>query len=416
MKSYRKVTSCRICGNVHLYKYLKLKPIHIINKFTAKPSLKKTYPLEVLFCPVCSLSQLSVVVYPQLMFADYSYRSSVSEPMILHFAELAKKLKTIYVGNKTILSSSIKAIDIASNDGVLLEQYKKNGFQSLGVDPAQNLALEASIKGLLTLPAYWSENTAQIVQKQFGKSHIINASNVFAHVDNLHDFMRGIVRVLDVDGIFCIEVPHVLNYLQSVEFDTTYHEHVSYMSVHAIEYLYKQHGLEIIDIEELSVHGGTIRVIAGFKNRRVISPNVRKLLVKEQEMGLLLARTYQAFNKRVQFEIKRCNNEISKNLKAKKKIVFFGASAKGTVLLNNLNLKNISKIKYVVDETPEKLHLWIPNLQLFVISIDELKEINPEVLFITPWNFSPAIIDKTRYLNCDYIIPKRNEVGTCNEY
>jgi len=401
MKPFVEKKTCRICGNKNLKTYLDLGKIALVNRFFNRPTKQKKYPLKVNFCPACTLSQLSIVVKPTLMFDNYSYHTSVSTPMKKHFYDLAKN--TLRLFNKPL--KNIRVIDIASNDGLLLSQFKKWGVHVLGVDPAKNLANEATIRGIPTIPRYWNYETAKFIREHYGNADIITATNVLAHVDDLNSFMKGVRTILHRDGIFIVEVPHVLQYLKHTEFDTTYHEHLSYFSLRAIQHLFHKHGLHIIRVETPRIHGGSLRVFASLLNQlRVSNESDLEVLSHERFEGLNRMDTYTTFNKTVKEIIKGLRTRLKKLRKDGKKVIFFGASAKGTVLLNMIG-REAKKIKYVVDETPAKKRKYIPNLNLQVVSMNFLNYYKPDYIFITPWNFKDEIIKKTKHLNCKYIIP-----------
>jgi 2-polyprenyl-3-methyl-5-hydroxy-6-metoxy-1,4-benzoquinol methylase len=393
------LTHCRICQSTKLETYLDLGKVHLVNKFYPKANKVDKFPLQVNLCRECYNSQLSIVVNPSLMFDEYSYYSSVSKSFSEHCFNLAERVtKGIYPAlneGKRPLS----VLDIASNDGCLLKEFKKFGYDILGVDPAANIVNDANIKGIPTCCAYFNTGTAMDIFAKRGKTFdIITAQNVFAHVDDIHDFVLGIEILLAKNGIFIIEFPHILNLLRKQQFDTVYHEHVSYLSLKPVITLMRKCGLEVFHVEEVPTHGGSLRVYVG----SVYAPDasVKGVLLKENAMGVYSKATYATYQESVNAFIKKQDDWFKKN--KNKNIVGFGASAKGTILLNML--KN-QKIKYIIDDTPYKQDKFIPNLNIKVVSREYLKEHPVDYIYVTPWNFKTEINESMKEYKDKLIYP-----------
>lgn len=397
MNDYKERYICRACDNTNLVPYLTLGEMPLVNQFSKEPSTIPTYPLRVNYCQDCSLSQLSIVVDPKLMFSHYTYSSSISGTFRKHCQELANDVKTR-------VHSNPKAIDIASNDGCMLEAYKNAGFSYLGIDPAENIVAKANEKGLTTWPLFWNETTAKKVVAEWGKSDVISAQNVFAHIDDMQGFVRGVNTALNDDGVFIIEAPHVLEYLNHTEFDTTYHEHLSYVSLKAIDTVLRRYGMETFDVKSIPIHGGTIRVYAGHSGKHQINDSVKQMFRKEYDNGLYTLDRYLSFNNEVQNCITSNRGVLEELAKNNVRVAAFGASAKGTILLNSIG-PIAQSLEYIVDETPEKKDQILPNLNIPVVGMDTLRNNPPEVLLITPWNFTKEIIDKTKDLGLQYLVP-----------
>ena len=241
---FRYVTKCRICNSMNLVKYFDFGDMPLANSFK-KPgqSEELKVPLEVMFCRVCANSQLSVVVDPKLLFSDYLYFSSVSSTFREHCVHMANLVTTA-------LKKKLKVLDIASNDGCLLQEFQKFGHDVIGIEPAIQISKTANEKGIPTICEFWGKKAAGQVLGRIGKVDIITATNVFAHVDDVHEFVKHVYNILDDDGSFIIEFPYMRNLVRWNEFDTIYHEHLSYFLVKPIQLLLKQHDMAISDISE----------------------------------------------------------------------------------------------------------------------------------------------------------------------
>ena len=258
--NYTKRQNCRVCEQTDLYKFLSLGLMPPINDFLAKEELDKNeelFPLEVYFCKNCSTVQLLDIVDPNILFKDYHYLTGANKPMVDHFNQLGKhiteKIKTI---NKDSL-----IVDIGSNDGTLLNGFKQIGFENiLGVDTASNIVEIANKNGIRTVDKFFNLKNSIEIGKEYGKADLIFGTNVFAHNNDLKSFVMGVGELLSDEGYFIIEVPYLLYLLKNLEFDTIYHEHMSYFSLTSLDCLFRKYGFTVLDVEEQSVHGSTIRV------------------------------------------------------------------------------------------------------------------------------------------------------------
>src|SRR3989338_6027440 len=258
--AYKKIKRCRVCGSKDLVKYLDLGKNPLANSVVNPKDMGKSEPkflLGVLYCNNCSLSQLSVVVDPKILFSRYVYRSSISKTFQAHCAEMADNVISLLGSRKKEL-----VVDIASNDGCLLEQFKKKGFMVIGVEPAENIAKIANSKGIETLCKFWDDGAAKTILEKYGKAKVITATNVFAHVDDLNSFLRAVSILLDKNGLFIIEVPYLYDLLAKNEFDTIYHEHLSFFLVKPLGILLDRNKLRIFKVEKHSIHGGSLRILA----------------------------------------------------------------------------------------------------------------------------------------------------------
>ena len=406
--TYRIVEKCRICGGTSLVPYLDLGLIPLVNNYLKSSDLGKEeikLPLKILYCAQCSLSELSIVVNPEILYRNYFYRSSVSRTFRDHCFAFAEEC-----AKRFNLTKDDLIVDIASNDGCTLKEFKKFGVRVLGVDPAINLAKIANAEGIETLAEFWNEETAKMILNKFGKASIINAMNVFAHVDDLNPFLEGIQILLKDDGVFTIEVPYLLNFINKKEFDTSYHEHLSYFLVRPLTYLFKKYGMEIFDIKKLTIHGGSIRVYIKKeinKTTKVDTDSIKWLLELEKDLGLHTILVYLNFS----HNVRRIKDELLaflKLLKDRGKIIMaYGASAKGTVLLNYCGIGK-DYIDYIIDDTPEKQGYFAPGTHIPIVDSSYLKSKKPDYLLLLAWNFAEELIVKTQdYKNSGgrYIIP-----------
>ncbi len=393
---YRK-TQCRYCHSPLPESFLDLGTMSLANSFLKKEELGQeefVCPLRLSWCSQCWLVQLSDVVPADKMFHNYLYVSSTTETFKRHFADYAKKIKARLV-NPT---SNLLAVDIGSNDGLLLSCYEKEGMKAVGVEPAVNLAEEANRNGITTINDYFGACTVDTILSQFGPADVISGNNVFAHIDDIHDVCRNVFRLLKSQGIFVIEFPYLGVMLEKMFFDMIYHEHLSYIGVCALTKLLEQFGLEIFAIEEVVSHGGSLRVFIQKKGAgRPVSGEVTDFLRKETEKGYGSFRVYQEFAgkvNRVKIELLR---EVSRILSKGKRISGYGAPAKGNTLINFCGLSP-SQIDYIVDDNPLKQNLFTPGARIPVVPSSHLFSHPTDYVILFAWNFAEEIIKKLQPL------------------
>lgn len=393
MKNYVKIPSCRICKSKSLKKVLDLGSTPPANSFLRKNELRKRetfFPLLVYFCKKCNLVQLGHVVSPELLFKNYLYVSSTSPVFIKHFEEYAKS-----VFDKFRLNKNSFVVDIGSNDGILLRPFKKLGAKVLGVDPAEDIAKKATKEGLPTLPLFFDQKIAVEISEKYGKADVITANNVFAHVNNLDELTKAVKILLKPGGVFIIEAPYLIDFLDKNLFDLVYHEHLSYLAIKPLEYFFKKHQMKIFDVVKVSSHGGSIRVfVKKISGKHKVTASIKNFLREEVAKGLNKEKTYLDFAKK----IKRNKEELLTLLKdikrQKKMIIGYGAPAKGNTLLNYFGI-NSRILDYIVDDSPLKQGLYTPGTHIPVVSSEKLsKEPKPDYIFILAWNFAQPIMDK----------------------
>ncbi len=396
--------NCRICGNTKLDKFLSLGPTPLANNFLKSDQLNREelyYPLDVYFCNKCHLVQLLDIVPPEVMFKDYAYITGASKPMELHFAGLAKDVSTNFKVNKDSL-----VVDIGSNDGTLLQYFSKIGLRVLGIEPASNIAQIARKRGIATINKFFSKDCALEIYKKYGFADIILATNVFAHVDNLEDILYGIDYLLSKDGVFVIEVPYLINLLDNIEFDTIYHEHLSYFSIYPLIYLFRKFGMKIVDVKQIPIHGGSIRIFIKRSNKKQ-SQNVSKFLLMEQNAELDSIETYIKFAKKVAL-VKERLVKLLKTLKNEKtRITGYGATAKGNTLLNYCKV-GPDILDYISDTTAYKQGRYTPGMHIPIFKEEKFHREPPNYVLLLAWNYADEILQKEqkyRQKGVKFILP-----------
>ncbi len=392
VKSIQSFTPCRICKSKKLYHFLSLGDQPIPNGFLTKEDLElfePTYPLQVNVCTVCWLVQLRKIVPANLMFKNYLYIPSTSTTMLEHFKAMACDIiQDFCVKPKDLI------IDIGSNDGTLLGFFKEQEMQVLGIDPASNLAQVARLKGIDTIDDFFSAKLAVTVAEKKGKAKIITATNVVAHIHNIHDLCEGVRTLLDLEGVFITEFPYLIDLLDKNEFDTIYHEHLSYFAIRPLTELFKAHDMHIIDIRRTPVHGGSIRIYVAKKDsKHKPTDKVKEYLQQESLKKLDKRATYDEFARRVKV-IKRDIVSYLKRLKKEgKRIVGYGASAKGNVLLNYCGI-DTNLLDYIADSIPYKQGKYSPGTHIPIVPETRLEKDMPDYVLLLAWNFADEIIKK----------------------
>jgi len=402
---FKQITSCRICNSKNLSKYLDLGKLPLANSLIDPEKKEKEhfFPLEVLFCNDCCLSQLSIVVDPEIMFNNYVYRASVSKTFQNHCREMAKEIK------KRFKTQKLSVLDIASNDGCLLKEFKKENFEVIGVEPAANIAKIAEENKITTINSFWNKNAVKKVLNKTGKVDVVTATNVLAHVHDISSFVSVIKEVLKENGLVVIEVPNAHNIIEKNQFDTIYHEHLSYFIFKPLIELFERNDFELVDVQKVNIHGGSLRIFAAKKNSSVKKNKeaVNELIQEEKSKGLYELKTYLQLAKNAE-RIKNDLILIMKEIKSKgKTIAAYGASAKGSTLLNYCGV-GTNYIDFIVDDTPEKQNHLTPGNHIPIFSKSYLEENKTDYLLLLSWNFAKEFISKTpehREKGGKYIIP-----------
>lgn len=391
----KKKTNCRICKSKNLIKVLTFGLTPLANAFLKEKELDSPeafYPLDLCFCDDCSFLQLGHVVSPKILFEDYVYVSSTSSVFINHFRDFGREIVSRFkLGRKSLV------VDIGSNDGILLKPLKDQAIKVLGVESAKRIAKIAEKEGIETIPKFFSLKLAKAIVKNKGKAKIVTATNVFAHIDDLDEVIQGINKLMTDDGVFIIEAPYLIDFLVKRYFDLVYHEHLSYWSVKPLISLFKRFQMTVFDVQKVNTHGGSIRVYVKKRNAKYrIQESVNRFLKLEKKARLDAVNTYLEFSGKILENKAKLTTLLTRLKLANKKIVGFGASAKGNTLLNYFKI-GTDILDYIIDDSPLKQGLYTPGTHIPVFSADKLWEDNPSYILILAWNFASSIMERHSY-------------------
>ncbi|MEM4259536.1 MAG: NAD-dependent epimerase/dehydratase family protein [Candidatus Pacearchaeota archaeon] len=382
-------TECQICGNKTLKKVLSLGNSPLANNLLSEKELDKEelFPLELMYCNQCHLCQLSYIVPPEKMFKHYLYLTSTTETFRRHFKEMAESLIKDF-----ILTQNSLVIDIGSNDGLLLKNFKEAGMRVIGVEPAENIANEANKQGIRTIPEFFNRKVAEEILKKEGKASIITANNVFAHVRDIKDVLENVKLLLQPQGIFCIEVQYLFDIMQKLTFDNIYHEHLYYYTVTSLKNFFEKNGMRIFKVQHVDTHGGSIRVfVQRDDGPYAIDASVESFILKEKIACIDKEATYLNFARKV-YDIKNKIREFVINIKANnKKIAGYGAPAKATTLLNFCGLTK-EHISYIVEDNKLKQGMIVPGVRIPIFGREMLDKETPDYIVILAWNFAEEIL------------------------
>ena len=390
----KKQRICRFCGEDLNKTFINLGAQPLSNSYVSdEKQPENIYPLHVWVCGNCKLVQLEEYETPEEIFSEYSYFSSYSDSWLKHAKEY-----TDYMVERFGFNDKSHVVEIASNDGYLLQYFIEKGIPVLGIEPAKNVAAVAEQKGVTTLSEFFGVALAKKLAKK-QKADLLLGNNVLAHVPDINDFVEGMHVLLADDGIITMEFPHLLQLIANNEFDTIYHEHFSYLSFSVVNQIFAVHGLKIFDVEELETHGGSLRIFACHNNlnKYGISKSVAEMLRREETACLLDMTAYTHFEKRVQ-QTKRDLLSLLIQLKnAGKNIVAYGAAAKGNTLLNYCGI-GTDFINYVVDKNPNKQGVFLPGSRIPVLAPDIIKQTKPDYVLVLPWNLKSEITEQLNYI------------------
>jgi SAM-dependent methyltransferase len=379
---------CRSCGYGELAPVLDLGRVPLANALLTAEQLHEPedrFPLELFFCPQCALVQIGETVPPERLFRDYAYASSFSDTMVEHARALVESM----IGRRQLGAQSL-VVEVASNDGYLLQFYRQRGIPVLGIEPAGNIAALAQSKGIATLVEFFDEELAARLAAEGRLADVIHAHNVFAHVPDPNRFAAGIARLLKGGGVAVIEAPYVRDLIGKLEFDTIYHEHFSYYSASAVAALTARHGLMIADVERVPIHGGSLRLFLAHAGEAA-SARVAALLAEEKAEGLLGFGYYRDFADRVA-PLKGELMALLRRLRGEgRRIAAYGASAKGSTLMNAFGIDG-GLIEFVVDRSSLKQGRFTPGNHLPILPPQALLERQPDYVLLLTWNFAAEIL------------------------
>ena len=388
---------CRFCGTTlqHTFVDLGMSPISNANiKPENSQDMEPFYPLHAYVCDNCYLVQLEKFQSPGEIFSDYAYFSSYSQSWLQHAKDYVDHMMET-VG----YDASSQVVELASNDGYLLRNFRDLGVPVLGIEPAENVAVVAQEEGIPTMTKFFGVQTARELVADGVTADLLIGNNVLAHVPDLNDFVAGMKIILKPDGIITMEFPHLEKLMAENQFDTIYHEHFSYFSFYAVEQVFAHHGLTLFDVTELPTHGGSLRIYARHTedDSKPVTANVENLRGRELQNGINQLASYQPFGEQVK-EVKRKLLEfLIQATREGKRIAAYGAAAKGNTLLNYCGIRT-DFIDYAVDASPHKQGLLLPGTHIPVYAPDKIAETKPDHLLILPWNLKDEIMKQTDYI------------------
>ncbi|MDA0241506.1 MAG: class I SAM-dependent methyltransferase [Proteobacteria bacterium] len=383
-------SDCRLCGSENLTEVLCLAATPPANAFVPK-DLRSTeqarFPLDVFFCEACGHVQLLDVVDPNVLFENYVYVSGTSPVFVDHFRHYAETLMSRFP-----LEGRGFAVDIGSNDGTLLGFFKENGHSVLGIDPAQEIARQATKNGIPTIADFLTPALADDIVSKHGKADFITANNVYAHVNELTELTASISSILGHNGVFTFEVSYLVDVYEDVLFDTIYHEHLDYHTVGPLKTFFAANGLELFAAERVDTHGGSLRGYVQHQGGpHAANASVQDLIALEQRLGLDQAATYINFGNAIDARKQELTTLLTAIKADGKRIAGFGAPAKATTLMYHFGI-GPKVIDFIVDDSPLKQNLYSPGLHLPVVSSDRLYAEKPDYVVILAWNFAEPII------------------------
>lgn len=356
--------------------------------------MERFYPLHAYVCHKCFLVQLGEYVTPEAIFTEYAYFSSYSATWLKHVSDY-----TDLMVQRFGLHEQSQVVELASNDGYLLQYFSRKGIPVLGVEPATNVAEAAINRGIPTIVKFFGQTTARELLASGKDADLLLGNNVLAHVPDLHGFVGGMKILLKSHGVITMEFPHLLQLVDQNQFDTIYHEHFSYFSFTTVEQIFAEHRLTLFDVDEIPTHGGSIRIYARHveDSSKLISEKVLELKARESRWGVQNLATYEAFAEKVKATKRNILNFLIEAKKADKTIVGYGAPGKGNTLLNYCGIRT-DFLDYTVDRNPYKQGKFTPGTHIPIHAPEKIKETKPDYVFILPWNLKDEVAEQMAYI------------------
>jgi SAM-dependent methyltransferase len=388
--------TCRFCGTPLSHVFVDLGMSPLSNAYLAESQLldpEPFYPLKVFVCHHCLLVQLPEFEPPEKIFSDYAYFSSMSDSWLRHCEQYANAMR-----NRLSLGPASLVMEVASNDGYLLQYFRKAGVPVLGVEPAANVAEAAVAAGIPTVVRFFGAHTADDLAAQGRQADLLIGNNVLAHVPDVNDFVEGLRRALKPHGVLTLEFPHLLRLMDERQFDTIYHEHFSYLSFTVVTRILAEHGLAVFNVEELPTHGGSLRVFAARTEAgREVQAAVQDLLQREVDERFTELQHYLGFDAEVAAVKRDLLSFLIEARRSGASVVGYGAAAKGNTLLNYCGIRT-DLLDYVADRSPHKQGKFLPGTHVPIVAPDRIRETRPAYVLILPWNLRAEIMDQLAYI------------------
>ncbi len=399
---------CRFCNHDLKIEFIDLINSPLSNSYLSEEQLREPetfFPLKLFICQNCFLVQIDEMKKASEIFnQDYAYFSSFSSSWLNH-----ARLYVDMITNRFQYDGDTQVIEIASNDGYLLQYFKKKNIPVIGIEPSNSVADAAKAKGIETIIDFFTSKLATYLVSKEIKADLLIGNNVFAHVPDINDFVQGLKIILKEDGVFTLEFPHLMELIQKNQFDTIYHEHFSYFSLNTVNLIFEKYHLQIFDVEQINTHGGSLRIYGKHRddNSKKISKNVDALIRKEEIEGMKNLDYYKDFEQKVIVEKNNLMSFLIEKNNKNKKVIAYGAAAKGNTLLNYCGIKN-NLIDFVVDASPFKQGKYLPGSHIPIVKEKWIKDYKPDYILVLPWNLKSEIVPQLEYVRawgCKFVIP-----------
>ena len=391
------MSNCRFCRSELKHSFVDLGMSPLANSYVAPDDLQKMepfYPLHAFICDTCFLVQLNEFESPEHIFSDYAYFSSYSQSWLEHAKTYVNEMVERFG-----LGSDSQVVEVASNDGYLLQYFMEKSIPILGIEPAVNVAKVAIDAGIPTITEFFGVKAAAELAASGKSADLLLGNNVLAHVPDLNDFVKGLKILLKKSGVITLEFPHLKHLIEQSQFDTIYHEHFSYFSCLTIQKVFSAHGLALFDVGELDTHGGSLRVYAKHAEdtSKTVSHNVSRIIAEETDSGYADINFYLSFEDKVRKTKQNILEFLIHAKRENKRIVGYGAAAKGNTLLNYCGIRT-DFIDYTVDRSPHKQGNFLPGTHIPIYSPEKVKETKPDYLLILPWNLKNEVQEQMHYV------------------